>query len=56
MINGFTAKQTARMLGLSYRTIDKFNQKVKEKLVYETRAELESVLKDSGIYQTILSE
>lgn len=50
MINGYTAKQTGKLLGLSYRTVEKFNQKVKEKLSYDTRAELESVLKDSGVY------
>lgn len=40
MVNGYTAKEIAKILGVSFRTIEKFNIKVKEKLLYKTKQEL----------------
>lgn len=56
MANGYTAKEAAKILGLSFRTIEKFNIKVKEKLGYKTKQELEAMLNESGVMDSIMTE
>jgi DNA-binding CsgD family transcriptional regulator len=56
MVNGYTSKEIAKILGLSFRTIEKFNLKVKAKLAYKTKQELENVLTDTGLIEAIMAD
>lgn len=56
LVTGHTAKETAREMGISFRTIEKFNQKVRTKIPYNNRYELELILKEAGIYQAVIND
>lgn len=55
MLDGATAKQTAKALGISYRTVESHFYQVKEKLFCSTKEELIKSLIDSNIHDVILS-
>jgi len=54
MINGATAKKTARMLDISFRTVQSHIYQVKEKLQCANKDELEKILIDACIHDVIL--
>lgn len=56
MVSGYTSKEIARVLGVSFRTIEKFHLKVKEKIAYKTKQELENVLTDTGLIEAVMAD
>ena len=55
MIDGATAKQTAKVLGISFRTVEHYFKQAKEKLQCATKDELINFLIDANIHDVILS-
>lgn len=56
MIDGATAKQTAKILGISFRTVESYIQQIKEKLKCSSKEELISLLIESNINDVILAD
>jgi len=55
MIGGATAKQTAKILGISFRTVESHFHQAKEKLQCSTRDELINCLINANIYDVIVT-
>jgi len=56
MIDGATAKQTAKILGISFRTVESYIQQIKEKLKCPNKEALISLLIESNINDVILAD
>lgn len=54
MVDGVTAKQTAKILGISFRTVESHFRQAKEKLQCSTKKELSRFVIDSNILDVII--
>jgi len=56
MLNGATAKQTAQLLNISFRTVESHLQKIKEKLHCFSKEDVVNLLIDTNIHDVILTD
>lgn len=56
MLAGTTAKQTAKFLGISFRTVESHFHKAKEKLRCASKEEIENLLTETNIKDSIVSK